>query len=946
MTLTIKFSQMTAGGDLPNNSSTPGLLGGSNVLFNNPWTFLAPGPTGSRPPPSSSINYRLRLNTDTQTYEYYDAFVSMWVQLSGSGTGTINPGITNDLAFYPANGTTLSPIAAAASSVLVTSAGSVPSLSNTLPSGLSIPGATITSSTAALTAGSVVAAPVAGSDIVNKTYADGLYTASVHSIIGSTDQVLANGTVGTPQTGVVTLTLPQSIGTGNSPTFSALTLSSTNIHGVLIGEGPGAIVSVAPSATSGVPLISQGSTTDPAYGTAVVAGGGTGNTTFTAYSVICAGTTATGVFQNVSGLGTSGYVLTSNGAGALPTWQAVSASGAIETINGDAGSVTPTAGSVTISGGSTGLTTSGSSSTLSIVGTLALASGGTNANLTANNGGIFYSTASAGAILAGTATARQMLQSGASTTPAWSTSTYPATNAANTLLYASSANVMAALATANDGVLITSNAGVPSWLANSGTPGFVLTANSGAPPSWQVIPANVSSISGTANQITASASTGAVTLAIASNPILPGTGGVTLPTGNTAARAGGAGTMRFNSQTNVFEVTVDGTNWTTVETSATGVLSVSGTLNRITSTGGTTPVIDISASYVGQSSITTLGTITTGVWTGTNIALANGGTNASLTASNGGIFYSTASAGAILAGTATANQLLLSGSSTTPAWSTSTYPATNAANTLLYASAANVMSALATANSSVLVTSAGGVPSLSTTLPNINIGTPSAGVATNITATGGLRSRQIFTTGTAATYTKPANVTSILVEVWGAGGGGGGSLGTASQSSSGAGGGAGGYAQLYIASASGTYTYTVGAAGTAGSSGNNAGGTGGTTSFGASLQATGGTGGTGGASFGAGGGDTVGVTGGTGSNGDINSTGAPGGSSVIANGVSGVGLFGAGGSSTVGGGGVTSAVGAGNAGGRAAGGSGGLSNSSSAAGGAGGSGLIVVSEFS
>lgn len=49
------------------------------------------------------------------------------------------------------------------------------------------------------------------------------------------------------------------------------------------------------------------------------------------------------------------------------------------------------------------------------------------------------------------------------------------------------------------------------------------------------------------------------------------------------------------------------------------VTSVAGTSNRITSTGGTTPVIDISASYVGQSSITTLGTIGTGVWQGTAI---------------------------------------------------------------------------------------------------------------------------------------------------------------------------------------------------------------------------------------------------------------------------------------------------------------------------------------
>ncbi|MFT3912233.1 MAG: hypothetical protein QM737_22590 [Ferruginibacter sp.] len=51
-----------------------------------------------------------------------------------------------------------------------------------------------------------------------------------------------------------------------------------------------------------------------------------------------------------------------------------------------------------------------------------------------------------------------------------------------------------------------------------------------------------------------------------------------------------------------------------------GVTSVSGTTNRITVTGTTTPAIDISSSYVGQSSITTLGTITTGTWHGSAIA--------------------------------------------------------------------------------------------------------------------------------------------------------------------------------------------------------------------------------------------------------------------------------------------------------------------------------------
>ena len=58
-----------------------------------------------------------------------------------------------------------------------------------------------------------------------------------------------------------------------------------------------------------------------------VSSGGTGlSTATTAYGVIAAGTTATGAFQNI-GTGASGEVLTSNGAGALPTFQAAAGGG-------------------------------------------------------------------------------------------------------------------------------------------------------------------------------------------------------------------------------------------------------------------------------------------------------------------------------------------------------------------------------------------------------------------------------------------------------------------------------------------------------------------------------------------------------------------------------------------------------------------------------------------
>ncbi len=55
------------------------------------------------------------------------------------------------------------------------------------------------------------------------------------------------------------------------------------------------------------------------------------------------------------------------------------------------------------------------------------AQGGTGANIVASNGGIFYSGASVATLLAPTATAGQILRSGASAAPTWSTATYPAT---------------------------------------------------------------------------------------------------------------------------------------------------------------------------------------------------------------------------------------------------------------------------------------------------------------------------------------------------------------------------------------------------------------------------------------------------------------------------------------------------------------------------------------
>lgn len=56
--------------------------------------------------------------------------------------------------------------------------------------------------------------------------------------------------------------------------------------------------------------------------TVTVDHGGTGVASATAYAVLCGGTTSTGAYQSIASVGTSGHVLTSNGAAALPTFQA------------------------------------------------------------------------------------------------------------------------------------------------------------------------------------------------------------------------------------------------------------------------------------------------------------------------------------------------------------------------------------------------------------------------------------------------------------------------------------------------------------------------------------------------------------------------------------------------------------------------------------------------
>ena len=335
--------------------------------------------------------------------------------------------------------------------------------------------------------------------------------------------------------------------------------------------------------------------------------------------------------------------------------------------------------------------------------------------------GLMHSTTTTGVVatIADSATAGTLLQSGgAGVTPSYTTATYPTSTTVNQLLYSSSNNIIGGLSTAASSVLSTSAGSVPSFSST------LPNVNIGTP-----------------------------------------TGGTltncTLPVGGVTGLGTGVATW-LASPTSAHLASA-------VATSSTG----SGSLVFSISPSLTTPVLGTPSS----GNLSSCTNYPSSSLSGT-VPLSLGGTNAALSASNGGIFYSTSTGGAILAGTATAAQMLLSGASAAPSWSTATipstagtsgtllssngtnwvntaftmavasgntnkllqsngtnwvasgatFPTTFTANNLLYASSTTALSGLATANSAALVTTSAGVPVMSSTMTNgqVIIGSTSA----------------------------------------------------------------------------------------------------------------------------------------------------------------------------------------------------------------------------
>lgn len=115
-------------------------------------------------------------------------------------------------------------------------------------------------------------------------------------------------------------------------------------YSVLIGEGVSPVEFAVPGNT-GIPLVSTGSASNPAFGTALVIGGGTGATSFTAYAPVCGGTNTTAPLQSATGMSTTNNFLVSNGAGSLPSFKTLSRNQQVFTTAG-AGVYTPSSGMI------------------------------------------------------------------------------------------------------------------------------------------------------------------------------------------------------------------------------------------------------------------------------------------------------------------------------------------------------------------------------------------------------------------------------------------------------------------------------------------------------------------------------------------------------------------------------------------------------------------------
>lgn len=939
---TIKFSQMTDGGDLAPGDFTPGLLNNANVLFSNPWTFLPPGTTGDRPAPSAEIYYRLRINTTLQVYEYYDPIAAAWVQISESDGVTTAQGTEHQVLV---NGTFGIPTENA--------------IILTLPQDIDT-----------------------DSDVEFSTLKLGANT-----ILASNDGIVIQfGTFGLPASPVNYFNF-QNSGTGISPRIQTVG-ADTNVGFDLFTIGTGVFglwseattnqftfntgTSFVHSSIFNFPAtsVSRTYTWPDASGTVALTSGASGIVNPGLINQIAyyaaAGTTLSGLTNanqavlttDGSGLPAlvpmiAGQILIGTTSGA-PVAAAINSGTNITVANGSgsitvnlSGVIAPTLGGTGINNGSNTLTLAGNLATSGAFASTFTMTGATNVTFPTSGTLATTSQLVTPAALTKTDDTNVTLTLGGS----------PSTALVNAASLTLGWTGLLSIARGGTGVgsvttspTATSFAG---WDANRNLStnalinGFNTTVSSGGNTVLTVASAEIQEITGTLTQT--------ITLPVAST-VVAGQPYFLINNSSAAVTVNSSGgnlilTMAANTTASILCVLNSGTtaaswNASYIFDNGAGVLSITGTANQVIASAST-------------------GAVTLSL--PQDIAISSAVQFASARLSNTGILDSNNNPILTLSATGSAVNYLTAFNNVT-----GNYPSLKAAGSDtnvdlgIWTQAAGVFHFNTTATSNQYQFTTGAAYANNAVMNFANTGTktytwPNAS-GTVLLSNVGITTVNVQVISTTGTYTPTAGMVYCVIEVVGGGGGGGGSGTTvAAQIALGAGGGGGGYARTVatlaqIQGGGSVAAVTIGAGGTAGNTSGSAGGNGGATSVvanngaGSTLAAA--NGGSGGNGGGTGGLTTsqTGPAGGVGTTGTLLINGGSGGASF---GTANSGLAGFGGSSFFGGGanavavagnvnngGIAgSAFGGGGSGGGNAGGVG------TAAGGAGFKGAVVITEY-
>ena len=205
---------------------------------------------------------------------------------------------------------------------------------------------------------------------------------SLQGTIGTANQVVTSGGAGQPSAyasvgslGAITSITGNSggaevpaaggnfniLGTGSitavgSANTETIQLTGLTNHNLLLGAGTATITNVPPSATAGVPFVSNGAAADGSFSTALIPGGGTATTSFNINGAVFSGTTTTSALAAATL--TSGQLLI--GGTTTPAAATLTAGTGVSITNGN-NSITINA----IGGGNTWIDVTGTTQTVS-----------------------------------------------------------------------------------------------------------------------------------------------------------------------------------------------------------------------------------------------------------------------------------------------------------------------------------------------------------------------------------------------------------------------------------------------------------------------------------------------------------------------------------------------------------------------------------------------------